>query len=84
MCRFSSRSRSARNGGSRWALYATLDRLESKRLLHSWLADPTPQRGGRSKRYFRVLPEGMAALTESKAALDRMWQGLRLKGESRG
>lgn len=66
------------------ALYATLDRLESKRLLHSWFADPTPQRGGRSKRYFRVLPEGIAALTESKTALDRMWQGLRLKGESRG
>jgi DNA-binding PadR family transcriptional regulator len=66
------------------ALYATLDRLESKHLLHSWFADPTPQRGGRSKRYFRVLPEGIAALAEAKAALDRMWQGLRLKGESGG
>ncbi len=66
------------------ALYATLDRLEAKRLLYSWFADPTPQRGGRSKRYFRVLPEGVAVLTESKAALDRMWQGLKLKGESRG
>lgn len=66
------------------ALYATLDRLEAKGLLHSWFADPTPQRGGRSKRYFKLLPAGVAALTESKAALDRMWQGLRLKGESGG
>jgi DNA-binding PadR family transcriptional regulator len=66
------------------ALYATLDRLESKRLLHSWFADPTPQRGGRSKRYFKLLPAGVEALAESKAALDRMWQGVRLKGESHG
>jgi|HubBroStandDraft_4_1064222.scaffolds.fasta_scaffold83454_2 PadR family transcriptional regulator PadR len=64
------------------ALYATLDRLESKGLVHSWFADPTPQRGGRSKRYFKLLPKGVAALTASKAMLDRMWSGVRLKGES--
>ena len=64
------------------ALYATLDRLESKGLLHSWFADPTPQRGGRSKRYFKLSPEGEAALAASKSALDRMWRGLRLKGAS--
>src|SRR5215472_2011840 len=64
------------------ALYATLDRLEAKQLIHSWFADPTPQRGGRSKRYFRVLPKGVAALSESRAMFDRMWQGIRLKGES--
>jgi DNA-binding PadR family transcriptional regulator len=66
------------------ALYATLDRLESKGLIHSWFADPTPQRGGRSKRYFQLQPAGIAALSESKAALDRMWQGIKLKGESGG
>jgi DNA-binding PadR family transcriptional regulator len=65
------------------ALYATLDRLEGKRLLHSWFADPTPQRGGRSKRYFKLLPAGADALAESKAAYDRMWKGVRLKGSSR-
>jgi PadR family transcriptional regulator PadR len=64
------------------ALYATLDRLEAKGFIHSWFADPTPQRGGRSKRYFRVLPAGIQALTESKNALDSMWRGIRLKGES--
>lgn len=64
------------------ALYATLDRLEAKGLLHSWFADPTPQRGGRSKRYFKLMPQGVRALAESKSALDSMWRGIRLKGES--
>jgi DNA-binding PadR family transcriptional regulator len=63
------------------ALYATLDRLEAKGYVESWFADPTPQRGGRSKRCFRLLPEGAAALSRSKAMLDSMWEGLRLKGE---
>ena len=62
------------------ALYATLDRLEAKGLVHSWFADPTPQRGGRSKRYFKLLPRGEQALSESRAMFDRMWQGVRLKG----
>jgi len=64
------------------ALYATLDRLEAKGFVHSWFADPTPQRGGRSKRYFQVLPPGIRALEESKNALDRMWRGIDLKGQS--
>jgi|SRR5271157_4342288 len=62
------------------ALYATLDRLETKGYLHSWFADPTPQRGGRSKRYFKLLPRGVKALAESKIMLDSMWRGIRLKG----
>jgi PadR family transcriptional regulator PadR len=62
------------------ALYSTLDRLEAKRLVHSWFADATPQRGGRSKRYFRLLPDGAQALARSKTMLDRMWQGVRVKG----
>ena len=64
------------------ALYSTLDRLESKRYVHSWFADATPQRGGRSKRYFRLLPEGLEALARSKSMLDRMWQGVKVKGGS--
>lgn len=65
------------------ALYSTLDRLESKGYLHSWFADATPQRGGRSKRYFRLLPDGVEALARSRSMLDRMWQGVKLKGVSR-
>ena len=32
------------------ALYTTLDRLEKKGLLKTWMGDATPQRGGRAKR----------------------------------
>ncbi len=63
------------------ALYATLDRLEGKGFIHSWFADPTPQRGGRSKRYFQVLPKGMEALAESRNMFQNMWRGVRLKKE---
>lgn len=62
------------------ALYATLNRLEAKGYLRSWFADPTPRRGGRSKRYFRLLPAGEQALAKYRAMLDRIWYGVRLKG----
>src|SRR5687767_7376386 len=58
------------------ALYATLDRLEAKGYLRSWFADPTPRRGGRSKRYFRLLPAGEKALANYRAMLDRVWHGV--------
>ena len=60
------------------ALYSTLDRLEAKRYVSSWFADPTPERGGRSRRYFRVEPLGAEALARAKEMLERMWKGVRL------
>ena len=47
------------------AVYATLDRLEDKKLLRSWLSEPTRERGGRSKRHYELNPEGERALRES-------------------
>jgi DNA-binding PadR family transcriptional regulator len=47
------------------AVYATLDRLEDKGLVASWLSDPTPERGGRSKRHYRLAGAGERALRES-------------------
>jgi len=64
------------------ALYATLDRLEGKGYLHSWFGEATSQRGGRSKRHFEVLAAGTEALARSKNMLDRMWNGVRVKGVS--
>jgi DNA-binding PadR family transcriptional regulator len=61
------------------ALYRTLDRLEEKSLITSWFSDPTPERGGRSKRYFKVEPLGMRALRQSREALAAMWEGLDIK-----
>jgi DNA-binding PadR family transcriptional regulator len=58
------------------ALYRTLDRLETKGYVTSRFGDPTPERGGRSKRYFEVRPLGLRALRTSRQALAAMWEGL--------
>lgn len=54
------------------AVYATLDRLEDKGLIASWLADPTPERGGRSKRHYRLESNGERALRESALTARRI------------
>ena len=61
---------------SRGAMYVTLDRMESKGLVASRVADPTPERGGRGKRYVQVSATGLAALRKSRAALQELWTGL--------
>jgi PadR family transcriptional regulator, regulatory protein PadR len=58
------------------AIYATLARLEAKGYVKSHLSDPTPQRGGRSKRFFRVTAKGIAEVNRSHRAIHRMSQGL--------
>ena len=58
------------------ALYRTLDRLQDKGYVSSVFSDPTPERGGRSKRYFTVRPAGLQALRASREALTAMWEGL--------
>src|SRR5579864_3176538 len=55
------------------AVYITLDRLEDKRLVASWLSDPTPERGGRAKRCYRLEALGERALEESAATAKRIW-----------
>ena len=47
------------------AVYVTLDRLEDKGFVSSWLSDPTSERGGRAKRCYRVEALGEQALQES-------------------
>jgi DNA-binding PadR family transcriptional regulator len=61
---------------ARGSVYITLDRLESKGYLKSWLADPTAERGGRSKRYYMLRPRAVEALRESRRALVALWSGL--------
>jgi DNA-binding PadR family transcriptional regulator len=58
------------------ALYRTLDRLEAKGYVRSWFGDPTPERGGRSKRHFEIRPLGVRTLRASHEALTAMWEGL--------
>src|SRR5579863_3396847 len=62
------------------AVYTTLDRLEDKKLIVSWLSDPTPERGGRAKRCYKLQNAGERALRESAltarricATLEQRW-----------
>ncbi|HTW66369.1 MAG TPA: PadR family transcriptional regulator [Bryobacteraceae bacterium] len=58
------------------AVYVTLDRLEDKGLVKSWLSDPTPERGGRAKRCYRLEALGERALEESAVTAKRMWDNI--------
>jgi DNA-binding PadR family transcriptional regulator len=60
------------------AVYATLDRLEKKGYVSSHRGDPTPARGGRSKRFFRVTADGAEAVSRTHRALQSMTEGLGL------
>lgn len=60
------------------AVYTTLDRLEQKGYVSYRVGEATPERGGRAKKYFRVLPAGREALRATQQALTVMWQGVRL------
>ena len=61
---------------SRAAVYITLRRLEEKGFVSSRMSDPTPERGGKRRRYARLEAEGARALREARHATERMWHGL--------
>src|SRR5215212_5354216 len=63
-------------GVARAAVYITLRRLEEKGFVSSWMSDPTPERGGKGRRYVKLEADGARALREARRAADRMWQGL--------
>jgi PadR family transcriptional regulator PadR len=58
------------------SVYAALERLEEKGLATSTLGDPTAERGGRAKRYFRVTAQGLREVKETQRALVSLWRGL--------
>lgn len=62
------------------SVYSTLDRLERKGLVTSSTSAPTPVRGGRAKRCFRLTAEGEKALARSQRVLEQMAQGLSFEG----
>lgn len=61
---------------SRAATFITLERLEDKGLVSSRYGDPTPVRGGRSKRFFTTTADGLAAVRHSLDAVSSMTAGL--------
>jgi DNA-binding PadR family transcriptional regulator len=65
------------------SVYAALERMEGKGLVSSSLGEPTPERGGKAKRFFRVTKEGLRQVHETRRVLTRLWRTLpRLEGSS--
>jgi PadR family transcriptional regulator PadR len=62
------------------ALYTTLDRLEEKGFVRSQMGNPTPQRGGRAKRFFKVTSIGVQAVAKAQQSYQNLMQGLQLPG----
>jgi PadR family transcriptional regulator, regulatory protein PadR len=66
-------------GGRRVAIalvYSTLDRLQERGLVTSWTGDPSPERGGRAKRFFEVTRKGIRQIKATQAALTALWSGV--------
>ncbi len=59
---------------SRGALQTALTRLEEKGLISSEVGEPTPERGGRRKRYYKVTNSGLVTLREAKTLREGMWK----------
>jgi PadR family transcriptional regulator, regulatory protein PadR len=60
------------------AIYTGLDRLEQKGFVESRFGDPTPERGGRAKRYYQVTASGLSALNETQRAVQSLLEGIDL------
>ncbi len=55
------------------ALYTALGRLEHRGLVASTLGEPTPERGGRAKKHFRVTSKGLKAVRDTRSAFEALW-----------
>src|SRR6185436_3193659 len=62
-----------KRGVSLGAVYTTLDRLVEKGMASSSLGDPTPERGGRAKKFFTIEALGIEALRHSRRASEAIW-----------
>ena len=58
------------------ALFISLEQLIKKNYLTSFMTDPQPERGGRSKRIYAVTTSGKEALEEIKQMGNKMWQAV--------
>lgn len=58
------------------SLYITLNRMEEKGYIESRQGEATPERGGRAKRYYKILGNGLRALADAERARNE----LRMRG----
>src|ERR1700679_2317732 len=66
------------------ALYTTLDRLEKKAIVEVRDGDPTPERGGRAKRFYKLTREGRALLVEAQRGFKSLMDGVEIVHELHG
>ena len=66
------------------ALYTTLARMEEKGLIKSKLGDPTPDRGGRAKRFVKITPSGIEAVSRAQRSYQNLLRGISLPGLAHG
>jgi DNA-binding PadR family transcriptional regulator len=66
---------------ARAVVYAALNRLEARRLVGSRVGEPTPERGGRGKRFYEVTGTGLRAVKSTRRALIALWHGIPQLGE---
>jgi PadR family transcriptional regulator len=67
---------SLRRNVSAGSVYTTLDRLEARGLIASTLAEGTPARGGRPRRYYKIAVAGIRALDEAHEAIITLWKSV--------
>jgi DNA-binding PadR family transcriptional regulator len=60
----------------RGSVYAALDRLEAKGFLTSRIGEPTAERGGRAKKYFRITARGVAGARATRKILTALWRNM--------
>ncbi len=60
----------------RAVVYTALDRLQARGLVTSSLGEPTPERGGKAKRFYRLTAKGLRAVKDTQQALTAMWTGI--------
>jgi len=58
------------------SVYITLERLGQKGLVSSRLGEPTAERGGRAKTYFRITAKGLREVRQARRTLMNLWQGV--------
>jgi len=58
------------------AVYVPLDRLADRGYLETSYSDPTPERGGRRKKYFKLTQDGLKILGETKSLNDALWENV--------
>jgi len=58
------------------SVYATLERLVERGLVEAELGEPTPERGGRAKKYFKITAKGIREVRAAKQSLTKLWKSL--------